>query len=404
MPVFHYRAYNPAGKIIDGTIRATDEKTAFQQLEGDRLIPVEIQSAAARKSPWSLNLFAPKIEPEEIIIFTRQLSTLLKAGIPILQVIETLRSQASNKTFKAILAAVGKNITGGSSLSESLAEFPRAFPGQYINIVVAGEKGADLVQALLSMADWMERELEIKSEIKTALRYPIMVVAALIGAAILMVSFVIPKFALFFSKTSVPLPLPTRILLGINACFQHYWPVAIGVLILLGAGVFFLLRVPFIRLQCDRLKFHLPIFGKLYREITISRFARIFAMLIKNGVPVIKALETAPAVTSNLFFEQQARAVLESLQSGSTIADGFASHMYIFPPMVTDLVAIGEKSGSLDTMMEHVVYQYDMDIKYSLKRLTSMIEPVITLILGVVVLFLALSVFLPMWNMARIIK
>lgn len=389
------------GRIVEGTINAADENAVYQQLSEEHLVPIAIQPAAEKKTGLLARFFSGRVKAEDLIVFSRQLSTMLKAGIPILQSFDILRNQTEKPAFKNVLTKVSRSLTGGSRLSEALAEFPQVFSPEYVNIVISGETGGDLVQALASMAVWMERDLEMKTAIKSALRYPVMVIIALIAAAILMIMFVIPRFALFFEKYTAELPLPTRILIGVNNVFQHYWGALLIIVILAAAAVFFLLRVKQIRLRYDKMKFHLKIIGPVYTKIMISRFARIFSMLVRSGIPALKGMEVAAEVVDNTYFKELLLNVKQSIQDGGTIADGFFNNMPVFPPMVTNLIAVGEKTGSLDDMLEQVVDFYDMEIKYTLRNLTTMIEPIITLVIGLGVLFLALAILLPIWNMSQ---
>ena len=398
---YTYRARNLTGRIVEGTIGANDQDAAYEQLTKDKLIPVEIRPATASAENAMACLFFERIRDEDVILFTRQLGTMLKAGIPIVQTIEILRDQVENKRFKQVLAGVSRSLTAGSRLSEAMAEYPKVFAREYVSIVVSGESGGDLVKALSSIAQWMERELEIRTAIKSALRYPLMVCIALIMAAIIMLIFVIPKFAAFFVKSTVALPLPTRMLLAASNLLQHSWPILLGAAIVIGVGTMFLVRVKSVRLQIDQMMFHLRPFGPVYTKIVVARFGRIFAMLVRNGVPVLKALEIAPAVVTNTFFQKLLVNVRQYIQDGNTIADAFLNEMPIFPPMVTSLIAVGEKTGSLDDMLDQVVDFYDMEINYTLKNMTTMIEPIITVVIGAGALFLALSIFLPIWNMSQ---
>ena len=401
MRKYTYRARNLAGRIVAGEIRAKDKDAAFEQLAQDKLVPIEIVPVAAREEDFVARWFGERIRDENIILLTRQLSAMLKAGIPILQTIEILRDQTENKTLKYILAGIARNISAGSRLSEAMAEYPQAFSSQYVSIVVTGESGGDLVQALSSIAHWMEREMEIRSSVKAALRYPLMVCVALVAAAVIMLTFVIPKFAAFFASSNVSLPLPTRILMGTSEVLQNHWPLLLSALIALGLGWFLLLRRKPVRLQYDRMKFRLRLLGPVYTKIAVARFGRILAMLIHNGVPVLRALEIAPTVVANTFFQEQLQKVRQFILDGNTVADGFLNEMTIFPPMVTSLIAVGEKTGSLDEMLGQVVDFYDAEIDYTLKHLTAMIEPIVTVIIGAGVLFLALSILLPIWNLSQ---
>lgn len=398
---YTYRARNLAGRIVEGTIQANDQNAAYEQLTKDKLIPVAIRPATASAENALSRLFFERIRDEDVILFTRQLSTMLQAGIPIVQTIEILRDQTENNRFKQILAGVSRALTAGSRLSEAMSEYPRVFTREYVSIVVSGESGGDLVKALSSIAQWMERELEIRTAIKSALRYPLMVCIALILAAIIMLTFVIPKFAAFFAKSTVALPLPTRMLVAVSNLLQHSWPMLLGMAVVIGVGAVFLMRVQSVRLQIDKIKFHMRLFGPVYTKIVVARFGRIFAMLVRNGVPVLKALEIAPAVVANTFFRKLLVNVRQYIQDGNTIADAFLNEMPIFPPMVTSLIAVGEKTGSLDDMLDQVVDFYDMEINYTLKNMTTMIEPIITVVIGAAALFLALSIYLPIWNMSQ---
>jgi len=403
MRKYAYRARNLSGRIVEGTVQADNQNAAYEQLTEDKLVPVELRPATESAESVLSRLFAGRVRNEDIILFTRQLSTMLKAGIPIVQTVDILRDQIENKGFKQILASVSRTLSGGSRLSEALAEFPRVFTPEYVSIVVSGETGGDMVKSLSSIAQWMERELEIRTAIKSAMRYPIMVLLAMVIAVIIMVIFVIPRFAAFFAKSTIPLPLPTRILLSGNYLFQHYGLIILILIIGVGVGVVYLLRVKKVRLQVDKIKFRLRLIGPVYTKIVVARFGRIFAMLVRNGVPVLRALEIAPSVVPNAYFQQLVINVRQCIQDGNTIADAFFNEMPVLPPMVTSLIAVGEKTGSLDDMLDQVVDFYDMEINYTLKNLTTMIEPIITVVIGAGVLFLALSVLLPIWNMSQVL-
>lgn len=399
MKAFSYRARSSAGRIVVGSVRAADASAVRRQLENDGYLPITIQQV---ETTGRRGLLGSRVRDEDLIIFTRQLSTMLHAGVPIIQTMDVLREQSDNETLRDVLKGVSKAIMGGAKLSEALGQYPKVFSLQYINIVVSGEAGGDLVQALQNLADWLEREMEFRSEVRSALFYPMIVVGAMMLAGLVLVTFVIPKFAVFFMKAGVALPLPTRILVEFNRIVQGYWPFIVGGIVGAVVGWLYLLKVPSFRLKYDEMKFKPPIFGKLYNKIVISRFARVFSMLVRNGVPIIKALEIAPGVTNNALVTEMSMAVRQAIQGGGGIAESFG-RMPIFPPMVMSLIAIGEKTGHLDTMLDFVIAQYDMDVKYALRRLAATIEPILTVVIGIGVLFLALALFLPIWNMSQVV-
>jgi type II secretory pathway component PulF len=356
MRTFRYRAQNTIGRIVESTIKADDQGKVQQLLEKEGLTPIRIELEAETRANYLSRLFLGRVKDDELIAFTRQLSTMLRAGLPILQTLQVLKLQSDNPRLRAISDELADRINGGARLSEALAEYPKVFTPQYIHIVAAGESGADLVQSLDSLADWMERELELKTEVKAALRYPLLVLIAMALVSILLVVFIIPRFAMLFSRSGVPLPLPTRMLVKGNLLLQHYWPVALILLGLIVAGIIVLLRTPWVRRHVDEWKFHMPVFGPIYSKIAISRFAHILSMLVRSGVPLIRSLEVAPGVVNNAYLAELVQTARLSIQNGSSIADGFRQ-MPIMPPMVTSLIAIGERTGALDDMLEHLVAQ-----------------------------------------------
>lgn len=387
---------------MEGAIQAEDRSAVQQQLEKEGLVPIRILEGAGNPGGRGASLFPARVKAAELIVFTRQLGTMLDAGLPILQTLQVLKQQSDNLRLREICGELSERINGGARLSEALAGFPKTFSREYINLVASGESGADLVKALANLADWMEREHEIKTEIKAAVRYPAIVLIALVLLSILLVGFVIPRFALLFTSSGAILPLPTRMLLKGSEWFQRYWVVLAVVAGALVAGGAVLLRRRAVRRKVDEWKFRVPVFGPLYTKIALSRFSRILSMMVRSGVPLLRSLEVAPGVVDNLYLSELVEEARRSIQGGGSIAEGFRK-MPILPPMFTSLVAIGERTGSVDDMLEHLVVQYDRDVRYALKTLPATIEPIITVIMGLGVLFLALALFLPIWNMSHAI-
>jgi len=402
MKNFSYRARNLAGKIIDGSIRASSSADAIALLERDGLIPVEIKETTRKVSRIKHVLpFVRPVPVSDIIVFTRQFSAMLKAGVPILQALRALKAQTTNPVLSDALESIALSINDGASLSEAMKEHPYIFTPQYINVVVSGESGADLVQALLRMADWLEREEEVKREIISFLRYPVIVLFALILAAGVIVGFVIPRFSMFYSRANVQLPLPTLMLIH-SADFIRTHLLGIFIVFLFLLATPLIVRLPGIKGIYDRLKFKLPVIGPLYTKIVMSRFCRILSMLIKNGVPVIKSLEIAGDIIPNTYFKKAIMMSRERIIEGNSIFDSL-EYAEIFPPFLTNLVAVGEKTGSLDEMLDFAVNQYDIDIKYTFRKLTAMIEPVVTCIVGIFLLLFALAVYLPIWDLSKVV-
>lgn len=402
MALYRYKARNVTGQVTEGEIRASDNNEAVRQLEAQGLLPLSIEVSATVQAGRETAKRA-RVADREIIIFTRQLAAMLRAGIPIIQALQVIGEQTADSTVRQITESARHRISGGARLSDALSDFPRVFRREYIHVVVSGESGADMVDGLFQLADWMEHDLEVMAAVKSAVRYPVLVIIALIAAMALAVFFIIPRFSLLYTKASVDLPLPTQLLMSASLWLNthvSWFLVGIG---LLATASIALYNLPGSRLKFDRFMLSCPVVGRLYTGIIIARFCRILSMLIRNGVPVIKALEVAAPVAGNLFLREAVELARNRIQQGSTITDGLAAGK-AFPPMVMHLVAVGEKTGQLDNMLDFIVAQYDTEVRYGVKNLVSMIEPAMTLVVGVGVLFLALAVYLPIWNMSKIVR
>lgn len=402
MPDFSYRAVNKAGQVVEGVMAGPSPGDVHRILEADGLLPVSIEKESGARAAGGKGSASGRIRTRDTARFARQLSTLLKAGLPVLQSLRILAQQSETRAWKNIIENLAESIEKGASLSEAFSRHPRVFSKQFVQVVISGESGGDMVRSLLCLADWMEREQEFRAEVKSALRYPVMVITALIAASAILAVFVVPRFAVFFSRASIPLPLPTRILVSGNNFVQANW---VWMLLVAGGAAAawraLLFTAPVAKWY-DKMKFSVPLLGPLYSKIAVVRFARIVSMLVRNGVAFMRVLEVASDVVANTHFRELVYKAKEEIGGGGSIADGF-SGITVFPPMVAGLVAVGERSGSLDEMLDYVVDAYDMEVRYSLKNLVGMIEPLITVVIGIGVLFLALAVYLPIWNMSQVI-
>jgi len=405
MATFKYRVRDKSGNPVVGTIDAPNLQMAGEQLYTLGYFPISIEEIG---EAISLDLSAlltrfKKVKLEELIVFSQQLSTLYKAGLPFLTGLENITDQVKNKKFKMILEEVQKQVEGGSTLHGAMSKYPEVFSTVYVNMVRAGETSGMLGESLDRFVTLSDREIRTRQRVKEATRYPKIVILSLTLAFAVLIAFVIPRFAQIFAQFKTPLPLPTRIMIGINTVFQSYWYlvliVVFGVPILLKRY----LRTENGRYFWDRLKMRIPVFGPLFLKIALSRFAYTFAMLNRSGIPILQTLEITSTTINNITLSQTIEEISRNVREGRSIADAMRESER-FTPLVIQMVSVGESSGTLDSMLMRITEYYDIEVDNTIKKISTYIEPFLTLFLGVVVLFLALAVFLPWWNMAKLFR
>ncbi len=398
MPNFKYKAINQEGKTVESVILAANQKVVVQQLQNLNMTPVSIVLEKEKKVTKSSKTV--KVGIKAILLFTKQLQTLLKAGIPIVTCLGIVKEQAETEDFEKLIAAISQDIEAGSKLSDSLAQFPRTFPSIYINSIRVGEISGTLEDTLTQLSKFMEEDENIKKEVKKALRYPTMVVIALISAFIVFTTFVIPNFIPIFEMSGTELPLPTKVLLGLYYLITDY-----GLFLLLGigtliAGFITWAKTPEGMYKVDLMRLKLPVFGELNKKLNISRFAKLFHTMNKTGIPITQTFEIICETLDNIVYQNEVVKVKEKIIKGADIATSLKQSPY-FSKLLIIMISIGEKSGSLDEMLGNVSDYYYQEVAETVDNLTSMIEPIVTLVLGAMMLFLALAIFLPMWDMIK---
>ncbi len=404
MPLYRYRARDKDGALHTGTMEAVRKEGVADQLSGMGHIPVLIEEQeTARLSVIDLGALFARITSQDLIIFSRQLATLMSAGIPFIQSLVTLERQSENPRLKTAIFQIRRDIEGGSSFSDALARQPKIFNKLYVSMVRAGETAGILDDILSRLALLAEHESETRARVKAAVRYPLIVVIAISAAFAFLVTFVIPKFAAIFAQFKTELPLPTRILISINYVVQNYWYLIVLGVILAVWGVVWYLGTPAGRWQWDRLKLKLPVFGILFQKVALSRFSRIFGAMQKSGISMMLTLEIAGETVGNVVIARAVENMSGSLRDGKGLTAPMESSG-LFPPLVVQMMSVGEETGQLDTMLNKVSDYYDMDVEYTLRNLATMIEPILLLFVGGMVLFLALGIFLPMWNLMSLFK
>jgi type II secretory pathway component PulF len=372
-------------------------------LTGQGFIPVLIEEE--RQAPLGPDFFLSltSVKPQDLIVFSRQLATLVSAGIPFLSSLGTIEKQSENPRLKAAIVDIRRSVEAGSSFSDALAKHPRIFSKLYVSMIRAGETAGILDEILDRLALLAEHEAETRERVKAAVRYPLIVIVAISAAFTFLVSFVIPKFSAIFAQFKTELPLPTRILIGINYAFQHFWYLIVLGIICLVWGVIWYVGTTQGRWQWDRLKLKLPVFGILFQKVALSRFARVFSAMQKSGISMMLTLDITAEVVSNVVIARVIEEMRDNLREGKGLL-GPMEASGLFPPLVVQMIAVGEETGQLDTMLNKVSDYYDMDVEYSLRNLSTMIEPILLLFIGGMVLFLALGIFLPMWNLMSLFK
>lgn len=373
------------------------------QLDNLGYIPVSIREEK-RDTYFSGTLDGLRsITLDDLILFSRQLSTMFSAGVPLLASLDVLAEQTENRRMKKVIGAVRGDVEGGSTLSNALSRHPKVFSQLYIGMIRAGEAGGLLDAVLDRLASSVEHEKDTRVRIKAATRYPKFVVITISLAFIVLVTFVVPRFAAMFSRFEATLPLPTRIMIGISHIFRDYWFVMLMVASLIALGFHWYTNTKWGRLRWDGLKLRIPILGPLFLKIAMSRFTHILGMLMRSGVPILDTLEIASATVGNTVISQAVEKLRESVREGRGLSQPL-KESGVFTPIVVQMISVGEQSGKLDEMMAKVSRHYDLEVEYTIKSLSTLIEPVLIITIGGMVLFLALAIFLPMWDMASVLR
>ncbi|MCK5708414.1 MAG: type II secretion system F family protein [Candidatus Aureabacteria bacterium] len=388
------------GRTVKGTIDAPDRKGASNKLRAQGVSVNNLTKASALSGDLKLFGGKAKIKPMMLMMMTRQLATLLKAGVPILTSVHSLVTQTEDEALQKVLHNVELGIQNGLSLSKSLATQKGIFSDLYVNIVFAGESGGALPEILTRLADLIERDNKIAAEVKSAFRYPFIVLGALVCAFIFLVNFVVPKFTAMFKQFRLELPLPTRVLITISELMGAYW----GWMILITVSLIF----AFVKFKktdtgkrlIDIIFLKLPVMGTLTIKFSMARFASLLSTLIKSGVPIVSCLKIVKNTIENSMIKKDIEIMIKRVESGEGIYTTMKESPY-FPTLMANMVEIGEKSGSIDEMLNMISDHYEMETHYAVKALTSMIEPVMTICAGSMILGVALAIFVPMWDIVK---
>lgn len=403
MPTFVYEARDATGQLRKDTIEAANLRAATQRLQEQRMTVIQIKAKAAGAGADGIaGLLSRmrKVDEQALVVFSRQFATMINAGLAMVRCLDILSEQTEDKKLRETLIQVRRDVEGGSTLSNSLAKHPQVFSMLYISMVKAGEMGGVLDEVLERLAGFMEKDFALKKKVKSALTYPVVILLMASGIVFFLVTYILPTFVALFEGMSLALPLPTQILIAITKGARNP-AVMIPLIIMMGIGSFMVgqyIKTPAGRKQYDMMKLNIPVFGLLNRKVSISRFCRTLGTLLSSGVPIMQALEIVGRASGNEIIAMTVTKVRESIREGESIASPLgASGM--FPPMVTQMVAVGEETGNLDAMLSKIADFYDTEVEYMLASLTSMLEPIMIVGMGGIVGFIVISVFLPLYQL-----
>lgn len=401
---FNYRVRDRAGKIIAGAIEADSELAVASKLRSMGYIVVNI-SEKGEAAPTLAGGFkiSRKVKARDLTVFSRQFATMINAGLSITKALSILAEQTESGTLAKIVDQLQKDVEGGLSLSEALTKHPKVFPNIFVNMVRAGETGGVLDEVLLRIADHFEKEAALKSKIKSAMAYPVAVLSLVILIVFAMLVFLVPTFVGMFATLGGDLPLPTKILLAISNGLTGYWYLLLGG----GFGLVFGYRAAGNtekgRLVIDGIMLKLPVFGQMTRKVAVAKFTRTFGTLMSSGVPLLQALDIVSDTAGNAVIVGAVRQTRSSIKEGETISKPLAASA-VFPPMVVQMIAVGEETGALDSMLRKIADFYDEEVATTVDALTSMIEPLLMIIMGLVVGGILIALYMPMFQIITLIE
>jgi len=404
MPFFAWKGRDSRGELMQGVLEGADGDAVADQLLGSGVTPLAIDATTKRATGsagvvgWRERVFEKKVSSMDVQLFSRQIYTLLKSGVPIMRGLAGLQESAISTSFARIIKDLRDSLDAGRELSIAMGRHPAVFTPFYLSMVKVGEMTGRLEEVFLRLFDHLEFDRDMRDRVKTALRYPTFVVVAMLVAMVVVNVFVIPKFAAVFKSFGAELPLMTRVLLATSEFTVAWWPVLLGAGVVAVFGFRAWTRSSQGRLTWDRHKLRLPVAGKIIHKATMARFARSFALSMRSGVPIVQALTVVSQTADNAFLSSRIEQMRDGVERGESILRT-STAANVFTPIVLQMIAVGEETGSLDDLMDEIAQMYEREVDYELKTLSSQIEPILISFLGAMVLVLALGIFLPIWDM-----
>jgi len=399
MPKFTWTGRSKDGKTHKGTMEAVNEGAVTASLRRQGIQATKVKGASGLNADINISFLQPKITTKDIVVFTRQFATMIDAGLPLVQCLDILSNQQPNKTFKDVLLKVKSDVESGSTFADALRKHPKAFNDLYVNLVAAGEVGGILDTILNRLAVYIEKALKLKKKVKSAMTYPTTIVGIAVVVIAVILIFVIPAFEKIFADFGGALPAPTQIVINLSNLIQNY---IVIILVLFFLSIFIIKKIYATdkgRRAFDRWALKLPVFGMLIRKVAVAKFARTMSTMISSGVPILDGLDIVAKTAGNRTVEDAIKKVRTSISEGKTIAEPL-KESGVFPPMVCQMIEVGEQAGALDTMLSKIADFYDDEVDDAVNNLTAMMEPLLMLFLGTTVGGLVIAMYLPIFQMA----
>jgi len=405
MALFGYKVRSPQGNVLTGTIEAREQRMVIDRLRHQRFIVLEIgeiKKSASKDLLDSINFLKKRVKQKDLVLFSRQLSTLIGAGVPIVQGLTILVEQIENPAFKKVITSVREDIESGTSITEALSRHPTVFSELYVNMVKAGELGGILDIILERLSAYQESAAALRGKIKSAMVYPAVIALVAGGVTTFLMVVVVPMFVKIFQQVGAELPLPTQILLMLSNFLKRYLVFLIIGLIAFVVGLRQYYKTEAGSMYIDTLLLRLPLFGPLLRKVAVAKFTRTFGTLVKSGVPILQALETVAKTSGNRVVEKAVLAAKDAIREGERISDPLKASG-VFPPMVTQMISVGEETGNLDAMLSKIAEFYEQEVDAAVSGLTSLIEPVVVVFMGVIIGAIAVAMYMPMFQLGAIV-
>lgn len=404
MAWFRYRARDAQGNLQQGHLEGQSVESVADRLLGDGFSPLTIeadpQAGERREGGTGRSWFERPVALTDLMVFCRQMYSLTRAGVPIIRAMTGLAETTRHPRMARVIRSVASELENGRAVADGLRQHPDVFDGLFVSIVQVGENSGRLDEAFLQLSRHMEREKATRDQIRSAMRYPVIVLVAIAIAIGVINVFVIPAFGRMFASFGAELPLATRILLATSDFTVQYWYVVLGGLAALVAGFMWWKRTPRGRYLWDRTKLRIPVIGDIVLRATLARFGRSFAMATRSGVPIITALSMVARATDNAWIAERIERIRTGIERGEGLTRS-AANTELFPALVMQMITVGEETGQVEDMLEEVADFYDREVEYDIKQLNAYIEPLMLVIVGILVLILALGVFLPMWDLGQ---
>ncbi len=405
MEIYKYRGRNKNGDLIQGTVEAPNEQGAVNWMMASGISPIDVsvqRDQLAGQPAWFRALQGGgSLGAKELLLLTRQLGTLVKAGVPLIQAIDGLKNSSRNPAMSELLRSLHAALNRGSELSMAMAEHPKFFSEYYVNMVRVGESSGQLDEIFQRLFEQIDFDRRMRSKIKSVLRYPTFVMIAIVAAIVIMTVYIIPVFSKVYENMNVELPGLTLALIGFSNFVARHWLFVTAVVVLLGLGVVYTLSTAQGRFHWDRLKLKLPVIGPVLQKATIARFCRAFATATRSGVPVITGLALVARVVDNRFLESRILQIRDTVSSGQPLLRSFLL-ADVFSPVELQMIAVGESSGNIEAMVQQLAILYQEEIEYEANQLAQNLEPILLIFMAILVTILMLGIFMPMWNLSQL--